>query len=179
MGKQLNEGLEYKSMKGMLKPTLHIDEFASKMGDDDDICVVSFYISDQEAAKDLVSWFEKGYDFVMDADRSPGEIDPNKYLVYIELKRRTSLLDNIETILDDLTTLTEYVPEDWMCKYGKEEFPYSQRTIKKYVPLSPKVYRSMKDDELNKMRTVAGVDIPESKNVAQDVRDFVNLSTNR
>ena len=37
----------------------------------------------------------------------------------------------------------------------------------------------MKDDELNKMRTVAGVDIPESKNVAQDVRDFVNLSTNR
>ena len=91
MSKQLNEGLEYKSMEGMLKPTLHIDEFASKMGDDDDICVISFYISDEEAAKDLVSWFEKGYDFVMDADRSPGEIDPNKYLVYIELKRRTSL----------------------------------------------------------------------------------------
>ena len=179
MTKQLVEGLEYKSLESMLKPTLHIDEFSSKMGDDDDICVVSFYVTDEQAAKDLVAWFEKGYDFVLDADRSPGEISPNKYLVYIELKRRTSLLDHLETLLDDLTTLTEYVPADWICEYGKEEFPFSTETIKKYVPLSPKVYRSMKDDELNKLRTIAGVDIPESKNIAQDVRDFVNLSTNR
>ena len=179
MTKQLNEGMEYKSLSGMLKPTLHIDEFASKMGDDDDICVISFYISDDDAAKDLVSWFEKGYDFVLDADRSPGEIKPNKYLVYIELKRRTSLMDHLETLLDDLTTLTEYVPEDWLCSYDKEEFPFSKKTIKKYVPLSPKVYRSMKDDELNKMRAIAGVKIPPLKEVAQDVRDFVNLSTKR
>jgi len=31
-------------------------------------------------------WFEKGYDFVVDADRSPGEIKPNRYLVYVELR---------------------------------------------------------------------------------------------
>ena len=122
MSKQLNEGLEYKSMKGMLKPTLHIDEFASKMGDDDDICVISFYISDEEAAKDLVSWFEKGYDFVMDADRSPGEIDPNKYLVYVELKRRTNLPQNLKTLLDDMTTLCDIDPKDWTLKHGKKTF---------------------------------------------------------
>ena len=76
----------------MIKPTIHIDEFSSKMGEDDDVAVASFYVTDEQAAQDLVGWFEKGYDFVLDADRSPGEIDPNKYLVYVELKRRTNYL---------------------------------------------------------------------------------------
>ena len=82
-------------------------------------------------------------------------------------------------MLDDLTTLTEHETTDWSCHYGKDEFSYSPEAIKKYVPLSPKVYRSMKDGELNKMRAIAGVKIPELKEVAQDVRDFVNLSTKR
>ena len=69
----LCEALNYKDMEGMIKPTVHVDEFASKMGDDDDIIVLSFFVRSKEAARDLVSWFEKGYDWVMDADTSPGE----------------------------------------------------------------------------------------------------------
>ena len=38
----LFESLEFKDMEGLLKPTIHVDEFSSKMGDDDDIIVVSF-----------------------------------------------------------------------------------------------------------------------------------------
>ena len=67
------ESLEYKDLEGMMKPTIHVDEFTSKMGDDDDIIVVSFFVRDDQAAKDLMQWFEKGYDFVLDADKSPGE----------------------------------------------------------------------------------------------------------
>ena len=43
--KPLTEGLEYKDMVGILKPTMHVDEFSSKMGDDDDVIVVSFFVS--------------------------------------------------------------------------------------------------------------------------------------
>ena len=50
---QLSEGLNYKDMVGILKPTVHIDEFVSKMGEDADIAVVSFYVRDKAAAKDL------------------------------------------------------------------------------------------------------------------------------
>ena len=60
----LFEALEYKDMEGILKPTVHIDEFASKMGDDDEIIVISFFVRSKQAARDLASWFEKGYDFV-------------------------------------------------------------------------------------------------------------------
>ena len=38
----LNEGLGYKDLAGMLKNTMYIDDFASKMGDDDEIVVASF-----------------------------------------------------------------------------------------------------------------------------------------
>jgi hypothetical protein len=79
----LNEGLEYKDLVGMMKPTIHIDEFSSKMGDDDEIVVASFYVRDKQAGQDLVDWFEKGYDFILDADMSPGEVKPNRYLVYV------------------------------------------------------------------------------------------------
>ena len=40
----LCEGLEYKDLEGMMKPTIHVDEFASKMGDDDEIIVISFFV---------------------------------------------------------------------------------------------------------------------------------------
>ena len=49
----LSEALEYKDMVGMVKPTVHIDEFSSKMGDDEDIIVVSFLVR-SEAAADCV-----------------------------------------------------------------------------------------------------------------------------
>ena len=34
--KMPNEGLDFKALKGVLQPTLHIDEFSSKMGGDDE-----------------------------------------------------------------------------------------------------------------------------------------------
>jgi hypothetical protein len=44
-------------MEGQIKPTLHIDEVASKMGDDDDIIVASFFVRSPQAARDLMNWF--------------------------------------------------------------------------------------------------------------------------
>ena len=95
----LLEGLQYKDLEGLLKPTIHVDEFSSKMGDDEDIIVLSFFVRSKAAARDLMGWFEKGYDFVLDADMSPGEIKPNRYLVYLEMRRRSSAAKNINELL--------------------------------------------------------------------------------
>ena len=140
-----------------MKPTLHIDEFSSKMGDDEDIVVVSFYIRDEQAAKDLVSWFESGYDFVLDADRSPGEIKPNRYLVYVELRRRSNVGAKLTELLEDLGTLTEYEPKDWVLVYKDQEYPWSEEVFNDLVPLSPKEYREVNDSDLNEMRVAAGI----------------------
>ena len=154
----LCEALEYKDMEGMIKPTLHIDEFASKMGDDDDIIVASFFVRSQQAARDLMNWFEKGYDWVMDADVSPGEISPGRYLVYIEMRRRSSAGARLADAVQDLETLTELKPGDWTMHYEDQTVPFSQDTFDRMVPLSPKEYRARRENNLNEMRAAAGLD---------------------
>ena len=156
----LFESLGYKDLEGLLKPTIHVDEFSSKMGDDDDIIVVSFFVRDQQAAKDLMSWFEKGYDFVLDADRSPGEIKPGRYLVYVEIRRRSNAGSNVEQLLNDLNTLTEFNDSaDWTMHYKGKEVPFSSDTFDQMVPLSPKAYRDRYEKDLNEVRIAAGVPV--------------------
>jgi hypothetical protein len=156
---QLFESLGFKDLDGLMKPTIHVDEFSSKMGDDDDIIVVSFFVRDQTAAKDLMNWFEKGYDFVIDADRSPGEIKPNRYLVYVELRRRSTAGGHVEELLDDLGTLTEFKPDDWLMHYKGQEVPFSRDTFDSMVPLSPRAYREQYDKDLNEVRIAAGMPV--------------------
>jgi hypothetical protein len=153
----LFESLEYKDLEGMMKPTIHVDEFSSKMGDDDDIIVVSFFVRDEQAAKDLMNWFEKGYDFVLDADRSPGEIKSNRYLVYVELRRRSTAGANVETLLSDLNTLTEFDVTDWTMHYKGKEVPFSRDAFDSTVPLTPRAYRERYEKDLNEMRAQAGL----------------------
>jgi hypothetical protein len=157
---QLSESLSFKDFEGLLKPTIHVDEFSSKMGDDDDIIVVSFFVRDQQAAKDLMSWFEKGYDFVLDADRSPGEIKPGRYLVYVEIRRRSTAGANVEQLLNDLNTLTEYESaNDWTMHYRGQEIPFTRDTFDSTVPLSPRAYRDRYEKELNEVRVAAGIPV--------------------
>jgi len=154
----LFESLGFKDLEGLMKPTIHVDEFSSKMGDDDDIIVLSFFVRDEQAAKDLMMWFEKGYDFVLDADRSPGEIKPGRYLVYVEIRRRSTAGGHVETLLDDLNTLTEFAgAKDWTMHYKNKKIPFSRDAFDAEVPLSPKDYRARTDQDLNEVRIAAGI----------------------
>jgi hypothetical protein len=157
---RLSESLAFKDLEGMLKPTIHVDEFSSKMGDDDDIIVISFFVRDPQAAKDLMSWFEKGYDFVLDADKSPGEIKPGRYLVYVEIRRRSTAGANVEQLLNDLNTLTEFEDADqWLMHYKGKEVPFTRDTFDSMVPLSPKDYRERYEKDLNEVRIAAGMPV--------------------
>ena len=161
----LSESLSYKDMVGLVKPTIHIDEFSSKMGDDDDIVVVSFFIRDAQAAKDLVVWFEKGYDFILDASRSPGELKPNRYLVYVEMRRRSDVGKKIYELIDDLGTLTEWQPDEWTMHYDDKEYPFSVEQFDQVVPRTAREYRNKYGDEgdLNEMRIAAGLNVHTKK----------------
>ena len=172
----LFETLEYKDMEGMLKPTVHIDEFASKMGDDDEIIVISFFVRSKQAARDLASWFEKGYDFVMDADQSPGEIKPGRYLVYIEMRRRSSAGEWVAQLLEDLSTLTEFEPKDWTMHYNDKDYPFSREEFDRLVPLSPHLYRQEKEQGLNEMRVAAGIQPVQIFDRQPDIRQLQNIA---
>ena len=170
--KPLNEGLEYKDMVGILKPTIHIDEFSSKMGDDDDVIVASFFVRNKQAAEDLANWFEKGYDWVLDADISPGEITPGRFLVYIELRRRSSAGRNLAIAVEDLASLTEHEPGDWIMVYKDKETQFTAEEFDRRVPLSPKQYRKEVDGGLNEMRAAAGIEPKQIYEREQDIQQL-------
>lgn len=172
----LKEGLDYKDLVGMMKPTIHIDEFSSKMGDDDEIVVASFFVRDRQAAEDLVNWFEKGYDFVLDADMSPGEIKPNRYLVYIEMKRRSTTGARLDEIVQDFNTLTEYAGDQWILHYDGKNYPWSVDTYKQLVPDSPGSYRAKKEVELNEMRIASGIPVKQVHDRTIDIKQLQNAA---
>lgn len=114
---QFNEGLEHGDLARLIHPDVHVDEFKSKMGDDADVVVVSFKVVDKEPALDLVNFIEKGYDFVLDADVSSGELDDGEYLVFVELDRKPEVVDQIMSMIDDFLNLTGQDINDWSFKY--------------------------------------------------------------
>jgi hypothetical protein len=97
---------------------------------------------------------------VLDADRSPGEIKPNRYLVYVEIRRRSTAGGHVEQLLNDLNTLTEYEDSsEWTMHYKGQHIPFSRDTFDQLVPLSPRAYREAHESDLNEMRTAAGLPV--------------------
>jgi len=165
--KQINEGLDYHDMVGQVEPTVSIDEYSAKMGKDSELITLAFTVNSKMAGDDLTSWFEKGYDFVLDAQISDGEIVPGKYLVFVEMNRRSHAPKKIISMLDDLNTLTELDLEDWKIKIKDKIYDPSEEVIKNNIKLSPHDYRVQeeKQEELNEIRTLANLP---TKNVFED-----------
>lgn len=166
--KQLNEGLDFHDLKGMINPKITVDEYAAKMGEDSDIVTLTFQVNSKLAGEDLSSWLELGYDFVLDASVSDGEIEPGKYLVFVEMKRRGNIPNKIITLLSDLQTLTDMDVKDYTIEVDNEQYDADVDVLKQVLILNPADYKREKgiEDELNEMRKIAGLS---NKNIYEDI----------
>ena len=174
---RINEGLQFRDLEGMMKPTLHIDEFKSKVGQDDAYVVLSFFVQSERVADDLVHWFENGYQYVIDADKSEGEIDINRYLVFVEIDRRTYMIEQIKELLEDLETLTGFDLMDWDIRYEDTDYKFDEETLKNVLILSPQKYREIKEFDLNEMRQASGLPIKPVYNATdEDMNAFRTLA---
>jgi hypothetical protein len=157
----LTENLDYMDMKNQVGDTITVDEYAAKMGNDKDIVTVTFVTHSKLAAEDLVSWFERGYDWVIDASVSDGELEPGKWLVFVELERRSKVPRRIVTLLSDLETLTDLKVDDWTVEIEGEDCTADEDSIRKRMVLNPNEYKMEKevDEELNEFRNLAGLEV--------------------
>jgi hypothetical protein len=162
MNKILNEGLDYHDLEGIVLPRLTVDEYAAQMGKDSEIVTLAFIVKNKQAGEDLSDWFERGYDFVLDAQVSDGELTTGTYLVFVEMNRRTSVPERIVTLLDDLETLTDIPLKDWTVIVDDEEYEPDAEVLEQVITISPHQYRKEvepDDEELNEMRERAGLDV--------------------
>ena len=100
-----------------------------------------------------------------------GEIETNRYLVFVEIKRRTRIIDQIEDMLEDMSTITDYEIGDWKISYEDDEFPFDKEVLKDRLILSPQDYREIKEMDLNEMRKIAGLP---NKNIYETTDDEMN-----
>lgn len=182
MTKILNEGLDYHDLEGIVTPTVTVDEYAAKMGKDSEIVTLSFVVNNKQAGSDLSDWFERGYDFVLDAQVSDGELSSGKYLVFVEMNRRTSVPDRIIKLIEDLETLTDIPVKDWTVVVDGEEYEPSEEILKQVIKLSPQQYREQvepeKEEELNEMRERAGLEVKQLYTDKQDseIKSFKSMA---
>lgn len=145
---RIDEGLQMDDLKYLVADTIHIDEFNSKMGESKDVVTLSFKVKDLMPASDLVSFLENGYDFILDADVSTGEVADNERLVFVEVQRRPGIYKYINEMLDDLNHLTGVKRGDWKFRWYKsnEYQPMNEENFTNSVPLLPENYeKSVKE----------------------------------
>lgn len=156
------EGLEKNDLERLIKPEVHIDEYKSKMGRDEDIVVTSFQITGREPAKDLVNFVEKGYDWVLDSDISSGELPDGDYIVFIESDRTEEYPTQLEQLIKDMLNLTNQKLSDWsiLIRSNPDPLPFSIENVINYVPLTSEDYlRRYGTKGLDEMRSAAGVSV--------------------
>lgn len=140
MHQQFNESLRANDLKYLVDNIFEIDSYSSKMGEDNDIVVLSFTVEDREPANDLVNFVERGYDFVLDADVTPGELNDGKYKVFVEIERNKKISNQVLEILDGVSNLTGV--DNFKFRYYKsfKSIPATEESLTETIPTSKDDY---------------------------------------
>jgi hypothetical protein len=139
---KLFEGLRAKDLDGLVDNVFTVDQYKSKMGEDKNIVVLGFKVSDKFPAIDLMEFIEKGYPFILDADMSTGEERDGKYQVFVELERTRKIPGQIKGLLEGISQLCDCW--DWKFRYHKEHssLEVTEQNIMEHIPLEPTAYES-------------------------------------
>lgn len=156
----LNEGLEKNDLRRLVHDELHIDEFKSKLGRDEDVVVVSFKVHGKEPGNDLVNFIEKGYDWVIDADVSSGEMDDGDYIVFVECERDSQAPEHIMNMMSDVMNLTGQKLSNWRVRYYHDtrDHELTLDSLTKLIPPTAAEYnRKFGKDDIEDMKAAAGI----------------------
>jgi hypothetical protein len=136
----ISEALRAHDLKDLVKNVFDIDTHRSKIGNDRDICVLAFTVDSKDPADDLERFFEMGYQFVMDAEATSGEMDDGKYRVFVEIERNKHIAEQIVELIDGLKKITGL--DDVRFRYHKEfkSQEATEENLASKIPIDPNSY---------------------------------------
>jgi RNAse (barnase) inhibitor barstar len=163
-------GLRSGDLKDMIYEIFEIDSFASKMGDDQNIITLSFSVKTKEAADDLVSFLEKGYEFILDADVTAGEQSDGTFKVFVELERARDAHQQISEVVDGIKKLAE--KDRLKFRYYKDFRSYEAtlENIQQFVPEDPDNYGIVANESnMNNFKNFFSKSFVESIDMLDDI----------
>jgi hypothetical protein len=139
--RKLIEGLRPNDLNGYVNNTFTVDRYSSKMGEDQDIVVLGFRVTEKYPASDLMEFIEKGYSFILDADISAGEEMDGQYQVFVEINRSPKLPGQLRELLSGIGQLCDCY--DWKFRYQKSNgaVPFSEEKVVEHIPTTPEAYQ--------------------------------------
>lgn len=151
---QLNENLRSGDLKNYVSELFTIDRYKSKMGEDSEIVVLGFHVTDKFPAVDLMEFIEKGYKFILDADMSAGEEHDGKYQVFVEIERTPKLAEQLNELLKGVGQLCDC--KNWRFRYQQNpnSVEFSEKSIMENIPMTKEEYHG-------KMLEIKNVDVRE------------------
>lgn len=155
MPSKLNEGMRPGDLEDLVLPMITVDEYESKI--DDNAIVIGFYVHDNDAADDLNRYIQKSPIQLLDTEVSPAPDQHGYYIVFVELMNDQRIVDNIESVIEEISPLT--ATEDWQMRVRGND---------NTVPLSAKVLAR----HFAKMRS----DVDHSEETENKVMEFFKAS---
>ena len=141
-------------LESLVQNVFEIDAYKSKMGEDKDIVVLSFSVTGKNPAEDLVSFIEKGYKFVLDADMAAVNDGSSDYRVYVELDRDSEVTEKIMNIMDGIGKLANIKPFKFRYYKNFKSFVLDKETLDSMIPKSASEYGDLvSESSINNFKT--------------------------
>lgn len=143
---KLHEGLTENSLEFLIKSTLSVDEYESKISNNRAI-VVGFFVLDEEPARDLSRFIDRsGYD-VLDTEISPHPTEEGDFVCWVEFKRDEKFPEILCNLVKEVENLCKLTKWKFKCPKHSQKIPLSIENIKKYCLLNPeKILNPIPDD---------------------------------
>lgn len=128
-------------LKGTVLDNVSIDEFEPKAGDTKDVIVVAFYLTDEDPAKDLNTFIQRGFIDTLDVEVSPSTDEDGRYLVFVEMNRDDSFPNKFQALLQDVENVTGKTK--WKVKTyltDDREFDSTDPELYNFVITNPEEY---------------------------------------
>ena len=129
-------GLVKNDLDYLIMPMIDIDTYESKI-DNSRAVVIAFYVFEQEPAKDLERFIEKGNIEILDAETSPAPTEDGYYVVFIEMDRNRDLPELLYEMVQQINNLTNV--EQWQFKtlHDDELYDLTEENLVEHVNLDP------------------------------------------
>ena len=145
--RNINEELQALDLANLINGTISVDKHKSKLGEDKDVIVLAMEVKNNDAANDLMTFIERGYTDVIDADSISSENINGDYMVFVEFERKDTFKNVLSEMLDGVEKLTGI--NDWSFKHYKSNRTLTMEELHEKLPITPDDYDSFLAKEQN------------------------------
>lgn len=164
--------LRHGDLKGCVYPEISVDEYESKIGDNNEVIVVAFYVMEEDVGIDLDDFLEKSWLDILDVDVSPNPNPDGKYMVFVEFKRDSAFFDAFGDLVKEVENLSG--PMSWVIttRGNESTIVYGDKQLSKYIDVSgyvPTMPDDAEEEAIDDEKAAATKDAKEEAKVKESV----------